>query len=169
MRRLVIALLACGVLAGCGSSGSSSQATTAATTQAAKPTPAAELESAVRVALEQNNKVSGYVLWHNALPANAAQSTAGPALAGLRASGAQRKAQHVRVRSLSSALKVRSIQLDPSYESATATIVSEGRVRVYKNGRPIGHPKALKEPARMELHRVGGKTQFVVWKVALVK
>ncbi len=168
MRRLVIALLACGALAGCGSSGSGSQATTAATT-AAKPTPAAELEHAVQVALEQNEKVSGYVLWHNTLPANASQSTAGPALAGLRASGAQRKAQHVRVRSLSGTLKVRSIQLDPSYQSAIATIVTEGRVRVYKNGRAIGRPKTLKEPARMELHRVASKTQFVVWKVTLIK
>jgi hypothetical protein len=169
MRQLVIGLLACGALAGCGSSGSSSQATTAATTQAAKPTPAAELESAVRVALEQNSKVSGYVLWHNTLPANAAQSTAGPALAGLRGSGAQRRAQHVRVRTLSSTEKVRSIQLDPSYQSATASTLDESRVRVYKHGRATGHVISLKESAQFTLHRVGSKAQFVVWKVTLLK
>jgi hypothetical protein len=162
-------LLACGLLAGCGGGGSASHATSAETAAAAQSSPSAELERAVRVALEQNEKVSGYVLWHNALPSNAAQSTGGPALAGLRGSARQRKAQHVRVRTISSALKVRSIQLDPSYLSATASDVSESRVRVYKHGRPIGHAIALKEPSQITLHRVGSKTQFVVWKVAVVK
>jgi hypothetical protein len=113
--------------------------------------------------------VSDYVLSNNAIPSWASQSTAGPALAGLRGSAAQRKEAKVRVRVLASSVTIHSIQLNPSYLSATASIVDEGRVRVYKNGRPARQTVTLKEPAQVTLHRVGSETRFVVWKLTVVK
>ena len=49
------------------------------------------------------------------------------ALAGLRGSAAQRKSADVRVRVLMSRVKIHSIQLNPSFASATASIFYEGR------------------------------------------
>jgi hypothetical protein len=168
MRRPLLTLAVCLFLAGCG--GESGHATVAATqTTRAQPSPAVALEKAVRTAIEQNAKVSDYVLSNNAIPSWASQSTAGPALAGLRGSAAQRKEAKVRVRVLASSVRINSIQLNPSYLSATASIVYEGRVRVYKNGHPERRTIRLKEPAHVALHRIGNETRFVVWRVAVVK
>jgi hypothetical protein len=168
MRRPLLTLAVCLFLAGCG--GESGHATVAATqTTTAQPSPAVALEKAVRTAIEQNAKVSDYVLSNNAIPSWASQSTNGPALAGLRGSAAQRKAAKVRVRVLASSVRINSIQLNPSYLSATASIVYEGRVRVYKNGHSERRTIRLKEPAHVALHRIGNETRFVVWRVAVVK
>jgi hypothetical protein len=168
MRRPLLTLAVCLFLAGCG--GESGHATVAATqTTTAQPSPAVALEKAVRTAIEQNAKVSDYVLSNNAIPSWASQSTNGPALAGLRGSAAQRKEAKVRVRVLASSVRINSIQLNPSYLSATASIVYEGRVRVYKNGHPERRTIRLKEPAHVALHRIGNETRFVVWRVAVVK
>jgi hypothetical protein len=168
MRLRLLILGVCLFLAGCG--GGSGHATVAATqTSTVPPSPAVALEQAARTAIEQNAKVSDYVLSNNAIPSWASQSTAGPALAGLRGSAAQRKAAKVRVRVLTSRVTIHSIQLNPSYLSATASIVYEGRVRVYKNSHPERRAIRLKEPAQVALHRVGNETRFVVWKLRVVK
>ncbi len=168
MRLRLLILGVCLFLAGCG--GGSGHATVAATqTSTVPPSPAVALEQAARTAIEQNAKVSDYVLSNNAIPSWASQSTAGPALAGLRGSAAQRKAAKVHVRILTSRVTIHSIQLNPSYLSATASIVYEGRVRVYKNRHPERRAIRLKEPAQVALHRVGNETRFVVWKLRVVK
>jgi len=168
MRPRLLTLVVCLFLAGCGDG--SGHATVAATqTSTVPPSPAVALEQAARTAIEQNAKVSDYVLSNNAIPSWASQSTAGPALAGLRGSAAQRKAAKVRVRVLTSRVTIHSIQLNQSYLSATASIVYEGRVRVYKNGHPERRAIRLKEPAQVALHRIGNETRFVVWKLTVVK
>lgn len=170
MRRPLLPFIACMFIAGCGGgSGHATIAATTTTTAAVKASPTAELEHAARTAIEQNVRVSDYVLSHNTIPSWASQSTAGPALAGLRSSAAQRKKAKVRVRVLTSGVKIRSIHLNPSYLSATASTVYEGRVRVYKNGRPERRTIKLTEPSHVELHRVGNTTRFVVWKVAVTR
>jgi hypothetical protein len=157
-------------IVGCGGgSGHATIAATTTTTAAVKASPTAELEHAARTAIEQNARVSDYVLSHNAIPSWASQSTAGPALAGLRSSAAQRKKAKVRVRVLTSGVKIRLIHLNPTYLSATASIMYEGRVRVYKKGHPERRVIPLKEPAQVELHRVGNTTRLVVWKVSVTR
>jgi hypothetical protein len=159
----------CGLLAGCGGgSGTTGKTVSTAPTTSTQASPTAALEQAARAALEQNHTLSDYVLSHNAIPTWAAQSTAGPALAGMRSSAAQRRAGKVRVRVLTSAVEIRLVQLDPSYTSATASVVERSRVRVYQHGRAVGGVRALNEPARIELHRIGDKSAFVVWKLAAI-
>jgi hypothetical protein len=170
-RRLTYSVAALALLiAGCGGSSTHSTDDASGTTSdSQRQTTPTTLERAVRTAIEQNSKVSDYVLSNNAIPSWASQSTAGPALAGLRGSAAQRKSARVRVRVLTSGVTIHSIELNPSYLSATAAIVDEGRVRVYKNGRPERRAITLKEPAQVTLHRVGNETRFVVWKLRVVK
>lgn len=170
MRRALLPFIACMFIAGCGSgSGHATIAATTTTTAAANPNPTVELEQAARTAIQQNAKASDYVLWNNTIPPWASQSTAGPALAGMRGSAAQRKRAKARVRVLKGRVTIHSIHLNPSYLSATASVVEESRVKVYKNGHPERRTITLKEPAQVELHRVGNKTQFVVWKLAVVR
>lgn len=170
MRRTALALAMSALLAGCGSAGGTTGTTTTRkiTTQAPSSSTAALVQSA-RSALEQNDKLSGYVLTHNAVPAWASQSTSGPALAHLRYAAAHRSAGKVTVRLLKSDLQVRSIRLAPSYLNAVASIVTRSQVRVYQHGRPLGGVRNLNEPSRVELHRVGDKPRFVVWKVVLTR
>jgi hypothetical protein len=123
----------------------------------------------VQAALHENAKLSDYVLSHNAVPSWAKRSTAGPALAALRSSASQRKVGKVRVRVLSSTSEVQSVQLDPSYLSATASVVDRSRVRVYHGRRPIGGVRTLNEPASVELRRDGDKATFLVWKLTPTK
>jgi hypothetical protein len=165
MRRVVLPLVLSVLLAGCGSGGGTKRAATTGTTTQAQSSSTTALEQSARSALEQNNKLSDYVLSHNVVPAWASRSTSGPALAELRSAAEHRRAGAVRVRLLKSAVEVRSIRLDPSYLSATASLVVRSQVRVYQHGRPVGGVRSLNEPARVELHRVGDKSAFVVWKV----
>jgi hypothetical protein len=167
MRAAALLLVLSLLVVGCGSGGATHTTTTRTTTAQAPPSPPAGLEQSVRSALEQNNKLSEYVLTHNAVPTWATQSTLGPALAHLRSAAAHRRAGKVSVHLLTSALKVSSIQLAPSYLSAAAAVTFRSQVRVYQRGRPVGGLRNLNEPARVELHRVGDKPRFVVWKVGL--
>jgi hypothetical protein len=164
MRRALITLALCTLIGGCGGGGQ--RETTSKTRSATTPNPTAQLGHAVRIAIEQNATVSDYVLWHNAIPSWASQSTAGPALAGMRGSAAQRKTGGLRVRVLTGEVTIRSVELNPSYLSATASVVEGSRVRVYKQGHPERRTIVLKEPAQIELHRIGDETKFVVWKLA---
>jgi ABC-type uncharacterized transport system auxiliary subunit len=96
MRRALVALATCALLAGCGSSSTpktTATTTTMTTTTVANPT--VQLEQSVRSALAANTRVSDYVLEHNAIPTYASESTSGPALAGMRGSAAQRKTGHI--------------------------------------------------------------------------
>jgi hypothetical protein len=170
MRRIALALTLSVLLAGCGSgAGTTGTTTTRKTTTQAQSNPTAALVPLARSTLEQNNKLSVYVLTHNTVPAWAPQSTSGPALAHLHYAAAHRSAGKVTVRLLKSALEVRSIRLAPSYLNAVASIVSRSQVRVYQNGHPLGGVRNLNEPSRVELRRVGDKPRFVVWKVMLTR
>ncbi len=166
MRRALLILTACALLAGCG--GAAHRTTTPITTSTTTTAPdaAARLEQAVRTALQENAKVSDYVLEHNTIPSWARQSTAGPALAGMRGSAAQRRTGHVTVRVLSSEVQVHSVSIDPSYTDATANVTERSRVVPYRNGRALGKAITGNERARFELHRLGNGATFVVWKVA---
>jgi hypothetical protein len=170
MRRISRSLLlfaACGLIAGCGGGGGTTRTTAPAPgTTSTQTNPTAALEQSARATLEQNHTLSDYVLTHNAIPRWAARSTSGPALTALRKSAAQRRAGKVHVRLLTSAVEIRSVQLDPSYQTATASVIERSRVRVYQHGRPVGGIRALNEPANVELHREGDKPAFVVWKLA---
>jgi hypothetical protein len=165
MTRTLIALAVCALLAGCDSSTSpKTAATTTTTTKVANP--AAQLEQAVRSALAANSRVSDYVLEHNAIPSYALESTSGPALAGMRGSAAQRKTGHITVRVLSDKVEVLSIELDPSFATATARVTEQSNVVPYRKGRALGKPVHAAEKARFVLHRVGSGSRFVVWSVA---
>jgi hypothetical protein len=164
-RRILIALAGCALLAGCGSSSTpKTGATTTITTTAANPT--ALLEQSVRSALVANARVSDYVLEHNAIPTYASESTSGPALAGMRGSAAQRKTGHITVRVLSDKVEVVSIELDPSFATATAQATERSSVVPYGKGRALGKPVHATEKARFVLHRVDSGSRFVVWSVA---
>src|SRR6478609_839474 len=117
---VIIAIALTLVASGCGASKTSTLHTSPTGTTTTQQTALAALEDAVRVALTENGRLSSYVLWNNTIPSWASRSTAGPALAALTASAAGRRRQNVRVRSLSEHLKLLSLQLDPSYMSATA-------------------------------------------------
>jgi len=167
MRRpLPLVLIICALLAGCGEARShtTTSAVTSRTTTVTNPT--AQLEQAVRAALQANATVSDYVLEHNAIPASASQSTDGPALAGMRASAAQRQTGHITVRVLSNSIQIRSITLAPSYATATAIATDISRVLPYRRGRALGKVVTSSEQTRFELHRVDNTMSFVVWKVA---
>jgi hypothetical protein len=165
------ALIASSVaLAGCSggsnnaSSTTTSTSTTASTTSAEQPTPQS-LRLAVRTALRSNDQLSGLVLWTNRVPQDARKSTRGPALVELRKAAAQRLSKHLRIRTVSTNLQIISIELDPSYARATAVIRSRQVVRPYRAGASLGRAVKLDERARVELHRLGSKTTFVVWRV----
>src|SRR5436309_364312 len=89
----VVTLLA---IAGCGGGGDGHSPTIARTGLAATAPKddTTVLEQSVRAAVQQNARLSNYVLWHNAIPGWASQSTGGPALAALRASAAARRRRH---------------------------------------------------------------------------
>lgn len=168
MRRstaLVIPVIGCGLLAGCGGGATRQTATQRTTTNAASaPNPAAQLEGAVRTALNENGRLSTYVLWNNTIPSWASHSTRGPALAALAASAAGRQKEGVRVRSLSANSRIMAIQLDPSYSSATATVRNDERVALYRHGQRE-RTVTVDERDQIVLHRVGQTTRFVVWEV----
>lgn len=171
MRRVLILTAVVPTLAlvasGCGGAGKTS--TTAShngstTTSVSQPGTPAVLEQAVRTALNENGRLSTYVLWNNTIPSWASHSTAGPALAGLTGSALGRRKQALRVRSLSNKVQVLAVQLDPSYTSATAMVHDHELVALYTHGRR-GRTVTLDERDRIVLHRLGQAMRFVVWEV----
>jgi hypothetical protein len=156
------------VAAGCGS-GSATPTTSNASTPKTTRDPTAALNRAVRQALHQNYQLSGYVLWHNAVPASAQESTRGPALAALRNSAAQRRKSGIRIKPVSGHLTITSVSLDPSFTKATATTLASGRVRPYEGGKAEPRTITLHERARVELRRLGRSQNFVVWQVTTLR
>ena len=161
---LLVTTLGCGA---CG--GGSSHMTEATSTAARRVDPTTQLEHAVRAALAANHRLSGYVLWHDALPSWATQSTRGSALAALRASARDRRSQGIRIRPLVDHIKVLDVRISPSYASATATVRDSGLVVPYRDGRRLGRTIRLDERARVELRRTGDALRFVVWRVSAVQ
>jgi hypothetical protein len=152
---------------GCG--GKTAERTTSSTTSpatAARPATPDTLKAAVRTSLNAYHRLSVRSLWSNAIGPRPA-AIAGPALSDLRTALAQRRTRGVRVRLLSDRFLIVSIQLDPSFTTATALVADPQRVRPYGyDGRPLGHAVSLDEHARIELHRVNRSLRFVVWKVS---
>lgn len=167
-RTTVSAALVVGmVLAGCGSTAQKTPTRTAisTTTTQTLASGAAVLRHAVVAAVDADHKTSVTALWTNTVPAKPV-ATAGPALTTLRKSVAGRRAQGIKVRVLDDHLRLISTTLDPSYTTATAVIVDAERVQpTHKNGKPFGKAVTQIERATLELHRVGDRNQFVVWKV----
>lgn len=141
------------------------QTSASAYTGTASSDPRQTLEDAVQAALRENDRLSGYVLWHNRVPAWAKRSTRGPALAALRAAAAERRQEGIRVRTLSNRYEILAIELNPSFERATATVRSRQRVRRYRDGEPIGRVVSLDERATVELRRLDETKRFVVWRL----
>ena len=130
---------------------------------------ATSLSVAVRRALRANYQVSGYVLWHNVVPLTARRSTRGPALAALRGAAAQRRKSGIRIKPVAGHLTIASVVLDPSFTQATAMTVASGRVRPYENGHAEPREITVRERARVQLHRLGRSSQFVVWQVTVLR
>lgn len=128
----------------------------------------AALRDAVRQALRRNDRLSGYVLWRNRVPTWATQTTRGPALLTLRQSAADRRKRGVRIRTLANTLEISSIELDPSYTTATATVRSIQRIRPYRSGKPAGRAVKVDERADVELRRLDASNRFVVWRVRVL-
>ncbi len=156
------------LLTGCGSgSNDSAPTTTQTTTTATNPT--AALKRGVRSALNENRRLSIYVLWNNKIPAWATHSTRGPALNSLKTAAQTRRKRGIRVRVLKDERRVQSLRLDPSYLHATATVVDQQRLQPSRpNGTPLGRVVKLREKARYELRRVGRTDRFVVWNVVVL-
>jgi hypothetical protein len=170
----LFALVVCAVVvAGCSSGSNHASSTTTSTSTSGPTTTAAQpdaeaLAHSARAALDANHKLSVFVLWHNRIPAWAARSTSGPALASLRSAAATRRSRGVRARLLSDRRRVVSLTLDPSYASATAVVVDRQRVQPSgRNGKPLGRAVVLNERATYELRRIGSSRRFVVWRVVL--
>ena len=168
-RRLgaVLIALLLAIASGCDG-GDGEVATQPPPTTTSPETGEAVLTSAVRRALRENDRLSGHVLWFNRLPAWATRSTRGPALATLRQSAADRRARGIRIRTLASRLEITTIELDPSYTTATAVVRSIQRLRPYRGGKPAGREIRLDERASVELRRVGSSGRFVVWRVRVL-
>lgn len=171
-RLLLLLLAAAAVAAGCsgGGDGNATPPTTSATgaTTETADTEAA-LKRAARTALDENFRVSVFVLWHNRLPASAERSTRGPALKALTDAAADRRQEGLRIRSLPGRYRIVQLQLDPSYTRATAVVHDERRVVPYRNGRELGRTIAVNDRAEIELHRLGESLRFVVWRVTPVR
>ena len=163
----IILLLA--ISAGCSSGSNKATTTQPPRTTTGSETGAAQLKRAVRQALRDNDRVSGYVLWSNRVPAWATRSTRGPALANLRASATDRRRRGIRIRTLTTRLKIVSVSLDPSYTNATAVVRSIQTVRPFRAGAPMGRVVKLDERAKVELHRVAGASRFVVWRLTAIR
>lgn len=159
---VVLATTGCG-----GVSASPPSTTTGSTREAGDPTTV--LSRAARDALRKNYQLSAYVLWHNAIPASAQQSTRGPALAALRSAAAQRRKSGIQIKPVDGHLTVLSVAIDPSFTKAIAITLAAGRVRPYEGGK--AEPRTIKvhERARVELRRLDHSKKFVVWQVTVLR
>lgn len=161
----VVVALGALVAAGCGGSGGHATASATRSTSTSSGGQAT-LEQAVRRAVSQDHALLTQALTTNHVPPGA-EGTAGPALAALRRSAAQRQAQGVSVRILSEKFSVTAIQLDPSYTTASVTVLNTQRV-LPSYGHRQGSPSTSHEHVRLVLHRVGDADRFVVWQVVPV-
>ena len=154
------------VAAGCGG-GHQAGATTAATTSTMRTDSQERLTAAVRETLHANHRLAKLVLWRNAVPASAPNSTRGPALAALRSAAAGRRRRGIHVKVVYDGFQITTVTLDPSFTRATAVVVDPQRVRPYGvDGKPLGKAVSLSERSRFVLHRLGNSERFVVWQVA---
>jgi hypothetical protein len=71
---------------------------------------------------------------------------------------------HITVHVLSDEVQVESINLAPSYATATADVTERSRVVPLHNGHRLGKAVVGNEHAQFTLHRASGTT-FVVWNV----
>jgi hypothetical protein len=94
------------------------------------------------------------------------RSTRGPALAALRSAAVTRRQQGIQFKNLSGKYTVVSIAVAASYATASAVIRSHESVAPYKLGRRLGKAISSTDHARVELHRLGDKQQFVVWRLS---
>ncbi|MGH3266180.1 MAG: hypothetical protein ACRDNS_29775 [Trebonia sp.] len=168
-RMIAICAVAAGglLIAGCGGSTKTSTGTTAPTivSTTTKPNGIKVLTSAVIAAADADHATSLKALRTDIVPAKP-PATAGPALKTLRQSVAGRRARGIRIRMLHERFKVTSVKLDASYATASADVLDVEKVQpVHKNGKAFGQPVTQTERAKLELHRVGGTDQFVVWEV----
>jgi hypothetical protein len=160
----VVSLCAVGAV-GCGSGGTQADSMpTSATTD--RPTASVVLEDAVRKAVNENHELLTRALLTNRVPSKP-EGTAGPALAVLRSSAAERRAQKIKVRILSETFRVLAVRLDPSYTTATVSVRNDQRIQISHDGKPSA-PSTVSEHVRLTLHRIGNTDRFVVWKVALL-
>jgi hypothetical protein len=164
---LMIALATTTLAVGCGSSKDAAPTATTSTptTTARGADPRIALTRSARAALRANDRLSGYVLWHNKVPAWAQQSTRGPALAALRTAAGDRRARRIRVRTLADRIEIVSLTINPAYTRAHATVRSAQRLRPYRDDQALGRAIVINEKVRVELHRLPRSERFVVWHV----
>jgi hypothetical protein len=157
------------IAAGCGGGGHKAVATAPIATTT-RTDPQERLASAVRATLRANHRLAKLVLWRNALPASATESTRGPALAALRSAAAARRRRGIHVKVVFDDFRIESVTLDPSFTRANAIVADPQRVVPYgRDGKPFGQPVRLSEKSRFELRRLGNSQRFVVWQVAPVQ
>jgi hypothetical protein len=161
---LVLLVVLASIAAGCGSSEGPARSSPAARQTATTLDPQQRLEAAARTAIRLDHEELVQSLETSRVPAHPA-ATAGPALKQWKQSVADRRASGIHVRSLSQHLRIVSLRLDPSFESATAIIHDDQRVQPMKaNDKPVGRSVVLHERARLTLRRMHGD-RFVVWRV----
>jgi len=168
MSRLAVVSIAVLVLMLAGCSRSSDETASQPTTETT-PDSATVMREAVERALADNLTLSRRTLWTNEVPISARSSTRGAALIEMRRSAAERRRDGVRVRVVEPDLRIDAIDIDPSYEHATARIVLRDRVRIAQRGR---RPRVERAHARahVQLRRVGDEPpHFVVWQVTVAR
>jgi hypothetical protein len=169
-RPLLLVLAVAALTTGCGGSNGSVAATSTTHTETTSTrTSESALEAAVRTALAANLKLSLYVLWHNEVPVWATRSTRGPALKALRTAAAARRRQGIQIKSLRGHSTIISIQLAPSYTSATAEVRDSRSVAPYKHGHRLGRAIVGTDHSRVHLRRVGTAERFIVWSVSPIR
>jgi hypothetical protein len=159
--------------AACGSSPTAKNGTAATppdnTTGTAAVSGRAQMLAAVRVAILADHRLAVRTLWTNSVP-NHPVATGGPHLVALARSVAARRQRGVRVKLLRERFRIVSVDLDPSYTSATAVVADPQQVRPYSSdGQPLGRAVSLKERARLRLRRLDKRNRFVVWKVTAIR
>jgi hypothetical protein len=166
---LVLVALVAGLVTGCGGSKHAATSSSARTTVSTRQDTATTLDRAARVALDENFRLSLYVLWHNSIPSWAQHSTRGPALAALRSAAAARRGRGLRIRSQPGHYTILNVQLDPSYARATALVRDRREVVPYRDSKRLGRAIKVDDHARIELRRLGNSSRFVVWRVSPVR
>jgi hypothetical protein len=168
---VILTLVAVCVATGCGSDATRAASTTDAAAKTVSTSPPARvvLARAARSAVNENFRLSLYVLRNNRLPSWAKHSTRGPALASLRSSALARKKQRITIHSQSGHFTIQQITLDPSQARATALVHDKRRVVPYRAGKRLGRSVAVDERARVELRRLGTTMRFVVWRISPVR